>query len=101
MRIANTLDASFATYNPCLLIVRDKGFEVRIKSYRSETKPVTCLYFAINNEIQLVASSAPELLGLVVLWETYGSNWNQQEPNIMDEALSVELIDSEIAPPTA
>jgi len=28
------------------------------------------------------------LLGLVVLWESMGPGWNQQEPNVLGEVLS-------------
>ena len=36
---------------------------------------------------QSLAYSGPELLGLVVLWEHLGSNWNQQQPDIYSELL--------------
>jgi hypothetical protein len=32
-----------------------------------------------------MAYTGPELLGLVVLWEYLGKNWNQQQPDIYGE----------------
>jgi hypothetical protein len=80
------LDSNYATYNPCLLLVRDKGYEIRIKCYKSPERS-RCLYFAINDRVQLTGTSGPELLGLVVLWETYGETWNRQSPDIIDEVI--------------
>jgi hypothetical protein len=34
---------------------------------------------------QFLAFSGPELLGLVVLWERYGDDWNKQSPNIYED----------------
>ncbi len=34
-----------------------------------------------------LAYTGPELLGLVVLWEHLGNNWNQQKPDIYSDLI--------------
>lgn len=93
MKKFTTLDASYATYNACMLIVRDKGYKVEVKCYGSANTDREVQYFAARDDILLCAASAPELLGIVVLWETYGDKWNQQDPDIMSEIISEEEVD--------
>jgi hypothetical protein len=43
------------------------------------------LWCARKGEHRFLADSGPELLGLVVLWENLGANWNQQSPDVYGE----------------
>lgn len=70
------------TYNSCLLILRSKGFRVW-----AEEGIETLLWNAEKKGCTLLAYSPPELLGMATLWETYGENWNQQEPDCLGEIM--------------
>ena len=72
-----SLVASGNTYNPCLLVLRDKGYDLWLE--KSEEGSLWC---ARKGDQQFLAYSGPELLGLVVLWEHYGESWNRQSPDI-------------------
>ena len=38
------------------------------------------------------AATPPELLGLVTVWEEYGADWNQKDPDVLSEIFDrVEL----------
>lgn len=43
------------------------------------------LWCASKDGVGFMGHSGPELLGVVTLWERFGSNWNQQTPNIYNE----------------
>jgi hypothetical protein len=73
------------TANPSLLVLQKKGYHLEVRCYRKGDKITSCVYFATSDHLKCCADSAPELLGLVTLWETYGENWNQQEPDLLGE----------------
>ncbi len=73
------------TYNPSLLVLRQKGYQLRAET-ASDGKNV--LWTALKDEDSFSAHSPPELLGIVVLWETFGADWNQQAPNLLAELLN-------------
>lgn len=85
-----TLVAAGNTYNPSLIVLRAKGYELWL-----EPRDDGSLWLARKDQQTFLAFSAPELLGLVVLWETLGAEWNQQEPSIYEELLDKMYSDPE------
>lgn len=75
-----TLIAFGNTYNPCLQILRTKGYQLVL-----EQGGKTVEYLANKGDDTFVAHSPPELLGLICLWESRKEQWCQQEPDIMGE----------------
>jgi hypothetical protein len=80
MQVQSSLVASGNTYNPSLLVLRQKGYELWLE--RGENASLWC---ARKGDRSFLAYTGPELLGLVVLWEQLGENWNQQTPDIYSE----------------
>ncbi len=79
---SHSIVAAGNTYNPCLLILRSKGFRVW-----AEEGNDTLLWNAEKESCTVLAYSPPELLGMATLWETFGNNWNQQEPDFIGEIM--------------
>lgn len=79
---AVSLVASGNTYNPCLIVLRKKGYDLWLEKGDNGS-----LWCARKGEHSFLAYTGPELLGLVTLVEELGSNWNQQEPDIYSELL--------------
>ena len=77
-----SLVAAGNTYNPCLLLLQGKGYQLR-----AEESGERVLWMASKEGHSFLAYSPPELLGIVVLWENLGSGWNQQHPNLIGEIL--------------
>jgi hypothetical protein len=80
MKPSISLIAAGNTYNPCLVVLKNKGYDVSI-----EEGEETLLWVATSNRNTFSAYSPPELLGIVCLWESFGENWNVQEPDILGE----------------
>ena len=80
--VQSSLVASGNTYNPSLIVLRDKGYDLWL-----EKRDNGSLWCAKKGEQSFLAYSGPELLGLVVLWEHLGENWNQQNPDIYGELI--------------
>lgn len=76
------LVASRNTYNPSLLVLRQKGYDLWLE--KGEDGNLWC---ARKGSQSFLAYNGPELLGLVALWENLGENWNQQEPDIYSELI--------------
>jgi hypothetical protein len=76
------LFAAGNTYNPSLIVLKRKGYQLWAKEYNGGV-----LWMASKDQDSFSADSPPELLGLVVLAETLGDAWNQQEPNLLGELL--------------
>jgi len=74
------LIAAGNTYNPCLLLLRDKGYQLS-----AEESGERLLWNASRDNHSFTAYSPPELLGIVVLWENFGDHWNRQDPNLIGE----------------
>lgn len=68
------------TYNPSLLVLKAKGYQIGAELTADGAK---MRWVAQEGEDSFLAYSPPELLGIVVLWETFGADWNQQEPNLL------------------
>jgi hypothetical protein len=78
----STLVASGNTYNPSLIVLRSKGYDLWLEHGENGS-----LWCARKVEQSFLAYSGPELLGLVTVWEHLGENWNQQQPDIYSELL--------------
>jgi len=76
------LVAAGNTYNPSLIVLRQKGYELWLE--KGENGYLWC---ARKRHQRFLAYTGPELLGLVVLWEHLGRNWNQQQPDIYGELI--------------
>jgi hypothetical protein len=70
------------TYNPCLLLLQRKGYQLY-----AEESGERLLWMASKDDSSFLAYSPPELLGVVVLGEIFGQEWNQQKPNLLGEVL--------------
>jgi hypothetical protein len=81
-KVQSSLVASGNTYNPSLIMLRDKGYELWL-----EKGDEGSLWCARKGEQSFLAYSGPELLGLVILWEHLGGNWNQQQPDLYGELI--------------
>lgn len=78
----SALVASGNTYNPSLIVLRNKGYDLWLEEGENGS-----LWCAKKGDQSFLAYTGPELLGLVTLWEHLGENWNQQEPNVYGELL--------------
>jgi hypothetical protein len=76
------LVASGNTYNPSLIVLRQKGYDVWLEKGDNGS-----LWCAKKDGQSFLAYTGPELLGLVALWEHLGKNWNQQKPDIYGELI--------------
>ena len=72
-QVQSCLVASGNTHNPSLIVLRQKGYELWLE--KDEKGSLWC---AKKEDQSFLAYTGPELLGLVVLWEHLGKNWNQQ-----------------------
>jgi len=81
-QVASCLVASGNTYNPSLIVLREMGYELWLEKGDNGS-----LWCAKKGGQSFLAYTGPELLGLVVLWERLGKNWNQQEPDIYSELI--------------
>jgi hypothetical protein len=79
-QLESCLVASGNTYNPCLIVLRQKGYQLWLE--KSDNGSLWC---AKKGDQSFMAYTGPELLGLVELWEQLGKNWNQQKPDIYSE----------------
>jgi hypothetical protein len=78
-----SLVAAGNTTNPSLIVLRSKGYELRVE----QEKEGQTAYVASKDGREFLGYSGPELLGLVALWECMGDNWNKQKPDILGELL--------------
>jgi len=78
----SALVASGNTYNPSLLVLRDKGYELWLEQGENGS-----LWCAKKGNQSFLAYTGPELLGLVTLWEHFGESWNRQTPDIYGELI--------------
>ena len=81
-QVESSLVASGNTYNPSLIVLRQKGYELWLE--KGEDR---CLWCAKKGNQNFLAYTGPELLGLVVLWEHLGKDWNQQTPDVYGELI--------------
>lgn len=70
------------THNPCLLVLQDGGYELWLEPTEQGS-----LWCASKDDIQFMGHSGAELLGIVTLWERFGTEWNKQEPDVYGKLL--------------
>jgi hypothetical protein len=80
--VQTSLVASGNTYNPGLIVLRNKGSDLWLE--KGEDGSLWC---AKKGDQSFLAYTGPELLGLVTLWENLGEDWNQQRPDIFSELI--------------
>ena len=81
-QVESCLVASGNTHNPSLIVLRQMGYELWLEKGDNGS-----LWCAKKGGQGFLAYTGPELLGLVVLWERLGKNWNQQKPDIYSELI--------------
>jgi hypothetical protein len=81
-RTESCLVASGNTYNPSLIVLREKGYDLWLE--KGENGSLWC---ARKGTQSFLAYTGAELLGLVTLWEHFGKDWNRQEPDIYSELI--------------
>jgi hypothetical protein len=81
-KVETSLVASGNTYNPSLIVLRDKGYDLWLEKGDDGS-----LWCARKGDQSFLAYNGPELLGLVALWESLGEQWNQQSPDIYSELI--------------
>jgi len=81
-QVESCLVASGNTYNPSLIVLRQKGYKVWLEKGDNGS-----LWCASKADWSFLAYSGPELLGLVTLWEHLGKDWNQQIPDVYSELI--------------
>jgi hypothetical protein len=82
-----SLSTTYATHNPALIILREKGYELLIIPDKDEGGST---YVAKASGRRFAATGGAELLGLIAIWENHGEDWNKQEPYILDELIPDE-----------
>jgi hypothetical protein len=83
MTVQFSLVAAGNTLNPSLIVLRDEGYDLWLEKADAGTE----LWCARRGDQRFLADSGPELLGLVVLRQHLGENWNQQSPDIYGELI--------------
>ena len=81
-QVGPCLVASGNTYNPSLLVLRQKGYHLWLEKGENGT-----LWCASKDDHSFLAYNGPELLGLVALWEQFGTDWNKQTPDLFSELI--------------
>ncbi|HEY2156726.1 MAG TPA: hypothetical protein VGH33_13930 [Isosphaeraceae bacterium] len=76
----SSLVAAGNTYNPCLLVLREKGYDLW-----AEEGLQSMIWSAAKDGHEFAAYSPPELLGIVVLWEHLGADWNRKGSDVLGE----------------
>jgi hypothetical protein len=80
MSMPSSLVAAGNTYNPCLLVAKSKGYRLW-----AEQSGERLLWNASKDGRFFTGYSPPELLGVIVLWENFGHDWNRQQPDLISE----------------
>jgi hypothetical protein len=76
------------TYNPCLVILHRRGYRLSVDDGGGDGgSPV---YSAAKDGARFSAHTPPELLGIVVLGEELGHDWNLQQPDMLGTLLREE-----------
>ena len=75
------------TWNPCLLALRAKGFDMTLSFTRGQDGTYSQDIDAVKDGRTFSATTAAELLGLVAMWEVRGDEWQtrRDEPDVFDE----------------
>ncbi|MBX2864233.1 MAG: hypothetical protein KTR27_11845 [Leptolyngbyaceae cyanobacterium MAG.088] len=72
------------TYNGCLLLLREKGCKLSVECVEDNE----IIYHAEMESVSFAADNPVSLLGLCELWNSLGTTWNCQKPDIIGELMS-------------
>jgi hypothetical protein len=78
------ITAAGNTYNPCLIVLRRKGYTLSADGGEDGHT----VWTAEKDGARFSGYSPPELLGIVVLGEELGHDWNQQSPDVLASVLA-------------
>jgi hypothetical protein len=84
MKYRLNITAAGNTYNPCLIILQRKGYKLSAEALEDDQN----IYTATKGDARFSGYSPPELLGIVVLGEELGEDWNQRSPNVLRSILA-------------
>jgi len=81
-----TIRVADNTENPCLLVLKQKGYELRQWFIRDADGEYEQHFDAVKDGRKFSAERAEEVLGLAVMWETRGEDWQTRadEPDMID-----------------
>ena len=81
------------TWNPCLLALRAKGYKLTLWFAKDDKGNYRMNYDAEKDGRMFSATTWPDLLGLVAMWEVRGDDWmtKKSEPDVYDELYSTSL----------
>ena len=86
MKLAEAMN----TYNPALLIIKNKGFDIKIRL--NENQDEIERWVAQKQNLEIFGFNPLSLLGLINIAEQYGENWRQIDTgNLYDEILEQDL----------
>ena len=72
------------TYNPAIEVIQNKGFKISIVDYEENFD-----WKAYNDKNEFIASDPLRLLGLIIIYENKGENWNDFKENHYDKILKI------------
>ena len=81
-----SIHAAGNTWNPCLVILSERGYELSVEG--GDDEDASLVWTAIKGERRFSGYSPPELLGIVTLGERFGHDWNVQKPSVLREVLN-------------
>lgn len=82
-----TIGVAPNTENPCMLVLRARGYTLRQWFVRDKEGEHDQHFEAIKEGRRFVGESGEEVLGLIAMWEVRGDDWRttDDEPEIVDE----------------
>ncbi|WP_208653370.1 hypothetical protein [Flavobacterium tiangeerense] len=72
------------TYNPAIEVIQNKGFKISIVDYEENFD-----WKVYSDENEFIASDPLRLLGLIIIYENMGENWNDFKENHYDKILKI------------
>ena len=84
MKLAEAMN----TYNHALSIIKNKGFDIKIRL--DESQENIDRWIAQKQDLEIFGFNPLSLLGLIAIAEQYGENWRQ----VKTEDLYDEILDS-------
>jgi hypothetical protein len=79
------------TYNPALLVLQERGYKIWLELSEDESELGT--WWASKDEADFAAFDPLRLLGLVIIWEQRGVQWERKinEEKLYDKCLAEAL----------
>lgn len=78
------IEASNKTDNPSMILLEEKGYELWLEKIEDSDRVYWC---ASKEGRGFTGCSGADLLGIVILWERFGSKWHKRYPKIYDELI--------------